>query len=317
NRMPAGLTGFFPGLDRSRDASAPSSLLASRSAPEAPRPSVVREPPATSLNLARTFREPPPSILPVAVIAEVYPEEPRPRTVQVARRAVPRDEATHLAQAETSDEPISLPRIAEANDVPATAEFPGNRAPADDLAEPPTPTILDEPDNAAPDASPAELADDQLEFDPTPTDPADPAADLEVMPPVAEVDDEPINQDDVIDAPPPPRPAQTKPAVVFDPDINGDPNLVGRPRMPLIRPIRLPADLPPPSFPRTYYGPEPGPKPQTRRISTSKTPSPPPQPRRSWSARLVQRWRGFHDQPPSTRWKPGDFPDSRSYTTNP
>lgn len=318
NRMPAGLTGFFPGLDRSRGDSAPSTLLASRSAPEAPRPSVVREPAATPLNLARAYREPPPSVLPVAVTAEVYPEDPRPRTAQTNRRAVPRDEATHLAQAETSDEPNGLPRIAEANEVPAVSGFPENPAPADDLAETPTPADLSDLDEPTPDAPLEELADEPSEPDAEATDRSDPQASSDVMPPIAEADGESIETDEAIEAPPPPGTArQTKPALVFDPDTNGDPNLVGRPRMPLVRPIGLPAELPPPSFPRTYYGPEPRPEPRTRRISLPNAPTPPPQRRRSWTARLVQRWRGFHDQPPSTRWKPGDFPESRSYATTP
>lgn len=309
NRMPAGLTGFFPGLDRSRDAAAPSTLLTARSAPEAPRPTVVRDLPATPLNLARSFREPPPSVLPVAMKAEVYPEGPSPSAVQVARRNVSRDEATRLVQAEPRDDPIGLPRIAEANNVPATSKFSATRASAEGLTEPPAPTNPDKPGKATPDDRPGSSF--------TATDPAEPLTGSETMPPIVEADGKPANRDDAIKVPPPPRPARAEPAVVLDPDTNGDPKLAGRPRMPLIRPIGLPAELPPPSFPRTYYGPEPGPGPQTRRTTTPKAPSPPPQARRSWTARLVQRWRGFRDQPPSTRWKAGDFPDSRSFATTP
>ena len=105
--------------------------------------------------------------------------------------------------------------------------------------------------------------------------------------PVVEPPSKPVELPDVVDAPPsiesPPvtetnRPA--KPPVVTDPDTGGDPVLAGRPRM--VRRDDLPPGVPPPSFPRTYYG-ETAPAPKIAAV--------PKDERWTWKPKLFRRFR--------------------------
>lgn len=69
---------------------------------------------------------------------------------------------------------------------------------------------------------------------------------------------------------------------VSDPDTGGNPILAGRPRMPGRN--DLPPDVPPPAFPRTYYGEKAPAAPKV--VADEKTE------RWTWKPRLIRRLRG-------------------------
>jgi hypothetical protein len=234
--------------------------------------------------------------------------------------AVPRDAETRQVQAELSpdagtpyeptpvddlvgcdpDQVVSPPNVPLAEPPPAEPAVPETApidprepaAPAPAVVEPPAepadgppPIVSEEPGSREePAGQPEEsavLVPPEPETSPdAPTPPEGPA-------PAPEASSAAV-PDPIV-----PTPAEASAA---DPDTNGDPALLGRPRLPISGRASLPTDLPAPEYPRAYY---PDRTPPSERSATSTRP-----PRRSIVSRLRNRIRSLrgadgpaHDDP--------------------
>ena len=179
------------------------------------------------------------------------------------------DSQARQVRARTDDDPVAVeakPRaaiVAEPESAPSRSLAPPeSEAAARPVAAPVPPEETAPPVAAQPEPAPAE-ADGPPPIEPPATEPADHRG---------------------------PRPAPIEPKAAVDPDTGGDPTLAGRPRLARVGATRdhLPADLPPVTFPRSYYTSS-----EVARLDSRPKIDPETRPARwTWTPKLLRRLRG-------------------------